>query len=319
MTGDLLNSTVPEDTTKLVFLEQRNGEVDTRRIIEALKLDLVVLIPGLQAEQADALINNVCRMLGLRDTLELQAGFAGFLGHRHQVSRYFMSVNKRSDYQFVAPHSEGSSFVGMQLASFFCYENSTNGGETILLNTDDSGRAWHYLREKLMRGRLANRPLARHEIARARGLYQLDLPADVLRRDDRILQELETEIVGLRAVEVLAKPKKTYSHILERPLNVYWDSVASPDFDSASEFAELLKRSNLLREPPRCVERSELDSDSDRRVWHSGLKYTEIFKCKITRKLAPGDLLIQNNLTWAHGVSNWSPGFGTRNISAAFA
>jgi hypothetical protein len=35
--------------------------------------------------------------------------------------------------------------------------------------------------------------------------------------------------------------------------------------------------------------------------------------------LTRGDLIILNNLTWAHSVANWRPESGVRNVSAAFA
>jgi hypothetical protein len=35
--------------------------------------------------------------------------------------------------------------------------------------------------------------------------------------------------------------------------------------------------------------------------------------------MAGGDLVIYNNLTWAHSVANWSPDSGTRRVIAAFA
>jgi len=262
----------------------------------------------------------VAGKLGLGDALELQAGLAGFIGHRHNIGKYFMSVNERSDYQFVTPHSEGSSFVGMQLASFYCYENNTDGGDTILINVDDCGKGWSFIRERVVRGRLdKGKELAKHEILRAKGLYQLNLPNDVLREDDQILEEHQTKISGLTVVEVLAKSSMTYSRILDRDVNVYWDSVDGSDFDSASQFEQMLREMGLLKEPPGGLELRQMDSDAERRIWHSGVSYCDLFKCKITRKLAPGDLVIQNNLSWTHAVSNWSPGSGERKIAASFA
>ncbi|MBZ5494662.1 MAG: hypothetical protein LAO76_27360 [Acidobacteriia bacterium] len=310
---------IREDTARLVIIEHGDRAVDMDLAVESLKKDLVVLVQNLSAEQADHVMHQIAEKLGLSDALSLQAGMAGFHGHRHNISKYFMSVNKRTDYQFITPHSEGSSFVGMQLATFYCYENTTDGGETILMNVDDSSHAWRCVRERVMRGKLGNKPLARHEILRAKGLYQLNLPDDVLRDDDQILQEHETKIPGLTVVEVLAKPEPAYSAVLNRKVNVYWDSIDGADLDSVPEYARLLAQSGLLKEPPGGLELRQLDPEADRRIWHSGVRYTELFKCKITRKLAPGDLVIQNNMTWAHSASNWSPGSGTRKIAASFA
>jgi len=57
-----------------------------------------------------------------------------------------MSVNERNDYQFIPPHSEGNHLMNMQLAAFFCYENSTDGGVTVLLNINETFNEWHKLR-----------------------------------------------------------------------------------------------------------------------------------------------------------------------------
>lgn len=308
-----------EDPTKLVMIEHDDHVIEIDLVLESLRKDLVVLVQHLSPEQADKMMDEVAEKLGLNDALNLQAAMAGFHGHRHNISKYFMSVNKRTDYQFITPHSEGSSFVGMQLASFYCYENTTDGGETILMNVDDSSHAWRSVRERVMRGKLGSRPLARHEILRAKGLYQINLPDDVLRDDDQILEERETTIPGLTVVEVLAKPQPAFSAVLNCKVNVYWDSIDGADLDSVPEYARLLAHSGLLKEPPGGLELWRLDPEAERRIWHSGVRYSELFKCKITRKLASGDLVIQNNMTWAHSASNWSPGSGTRKIAASFA
>jgi hypothetical protein len=318
MIGAGNESSVPEDPGKLVTIERGDQQIDMDLVLESFRKDLVVLVRSVDAGQADSVIHQVAERLGLGNELNLQAGLAEFHGHRQNIGKYFMSVNKRSDYQFITPHSEGNSFVGMQLAVFYCFENTTDGGETILMNVDDSSKVWPSVREWVMRGR-ANRVLARHEIVRARALYQVNLPADVLRDDDQILEERQTLIPGLTVLRVLAKPAKTYSTILDRKLNVYWDSIDSADLDSVAEYARLLRESGLFKEPPGGFELRQLDPDAHQRIWHSGVHYTDLFKCKITRKLTPGDLVIQNNMTWAHAASNWSPGCGTRRIAASFA
>jgi hypothetical protein len=313
-----IKSSVQEDSAKLVTLKSGDHGIDFDLVLETLRRDLVVLVQNLTAEQADSAMHRVAERLNLDKELNLHAGLAQFLGHRHNIGNYFMSVNQRNDYQFITPHSEGSSFVGMQLSAFYCYENTTDGGATILMNVDESSKAWTSLRERAVRGKV-NRGLARHEIVRAKALYQVNLPADVPRADDEILQERPTVIPGLTLLDVLARPEKTYSVILDRKVNVYWDSIDSADLDSVAEFAGLLRESGLLREPPGYFELSQLDPDADRRLWHSGARYANIFKCKITRKLIPGDLIILNNMTWIHSASNWSPRSGTRRVVASFA
>ena len=310
---------VPEDIGKLIIMEHSSQGIDLDLVLASLRRDLVVLVRSVSADQADGVMHAVADRLGLSNALKLQAGFASFLGHRYNIGKYFMSVNNRDDYHFITPHSEGGSSIGMQLASFFCYENSTDGGETILMNVDDSSEVWQSLRESVKKGRLTSGRLPAHEIARARALYRVNLPADTLKEDDQILEERRTEIAGLTVAEVLAKPIKTYSCILDRKLYAYWDTVGSIDFDSAQEYAHLLRRCGLLREPAAGLDVSQMDNAADRRVWHSGVSYALLFKCKITRKLAPGELVIQNNMTWTHAVTNWSPGSGTRKIAACFA
>lgn len=113
----------------------------------------MVLIPGVSAADADQMMHSIADDFGLQNALELQAGFAASLGHRQNVSRYHTSVNKRAAHQFVPPHSEGSSFTNMEMASFFCTENSTDGGEMVLMNVNESGEMWELLREKVVRAR----------------------------------------------------------------------------------------------------------------------------------------------------------------------
>src|ERR1700685_3721956 len=163
---------VPEDARRLDILRREGKSTDVPQIAKSLRQDLVVLIEDVAAEEADALIQQVADALGLLDTLTLQAGFAAFLGHRHNVGTYFMSVNNRDSYQFVTPHSEGDRFSKMQLASFYCYENSTDGGETMLFNIDDSGGAWRSFREKGARIKPGGKPLPSRDAARGRMLFR---------------------------------------------------------------------------------------------------------------------------------------------------
>lgn len=274
---------------------------------------------NLEPDSADHIMREVAGRFDLGDNLELQVGFASFQGHRQNVGRYFMTVNKRGPYQFIPPHSEGNSFSNMQIASFYCYENSTNGGESILLNVDDSSDMWELLRENARRGRLASGSLAIHKAARIRGLYHLDFPADILRDDDQILEERQTEIPGFTVLEVLARLKKTHSRLLDRKVYALWDSVASIDFDLAAQYSDLLRQAALLREPDDGLELHAMDNAANRHIWRSGVDYSRLFTCKITYRMAPGDLLLQNNLTWTHSAANWSPKSGVRKITASFA
>jgi hypothetical protein len=305
-----------EDTTKLVVFE---GGMDLDLIAASLRKDLVVLVKNLAAKQADEIVYKIAHKFGLSERLELQAGFAEFYGHRRNIGRYFMSVNSRAPYQFISPHSEGASSAGMQLDSFYCYENSTDGGETVLINVDGESSAWQGLKELVTRVKSVSRRLSPDEAARARALYGVRVPADTVRDDDRIISEMKSAIRGLDLVEVLAEPVRTYSCILDRDLYALWDSVGTIDHDVAFMFAHLLRRWGLLKEPPDGFGVTEMDCAANRRLWRSGFDFARIFKSRITRKLSPKDLVIQNNLTWTHAVANWSPDSGTRNIAAAFA
>jgi hypothetical protein len=52
--------------------------------VAALKQDQVVLVQGLDPEQANAL------MMSVADSLKVQAAFASSLGHRENVGQYYM-------------------------------------------------------------------------------------------------------------------------------------------------------------------------------------------------------------------------------------
>jgi hypothetical protein len=313
------DKTIPENQERLKILSQSEAQCNLDNILEAFKEDSVVLVKNLEADSADYIMHKVAGRFDLGKNLELQAAYASFHGHRQNVGRYFMTVNKREPYQFIPPHSEGNGFVNVQIASFYCYENSTDGGESILLNVDDSSNMWELLREKASRGRLASGSLATHEVSRIRGLYQLDFHADILRDDDQILKEHRTVIPGFTVLEVMARLKRTYSRLLDRKVFALWDSIASIDFDLAAQYSDLLRQAALLREPDNGLELHAMDNAANRHMWHSGVDYSRLFTCKITHKMAPGDLLLLNNLTWTHSAANWSPKSGARRITASFA
>jgi hypothetical protein len=306
---------IPEDPSRLVVLDTRGRGLDASRILEILKQDSVVLIRNAVAEQAEAILGGVAAKLGLLESLELQASFADFLGHRRRIGQYQMSVNKRDQHEFIPPHSEGDSFVNLQLASFYCFENSTDGGETVVFNLNDSSRVWQSLREKVTRVAPGSRGLSSSEWLRARGLYHLR-NSSVPSPGERILRERVSEIPGLLLVDVLALPARSHSLILGADRHVYWDSIASTDFDSWRAFERLLKQEGRVAAD---ATPDRLDNALSRRVWSSGVDHNELFRCKLTHKLVPGDLLLQNNLTWAHAALDWSSASGTRNMAAAFA
>jgi hypothetical protein len=307
---------IPEDPSRLAPIDgdssQRIGDV-----LESLRKDQVVLVRNLGPDEADALMYSIADTLGIAASLKLQAAFASVLGHRENIGRYYMSVNKREDYQFVAPHSEGNSFTNMQLSSFYCYENSTDGGDTVLMNIDESCAIWSGLREHLKKGQ-AKRALTEGEIRKIKVAFRLNMPEDALGEDDEILDQ--TVVSPFFSVyNVLAKPKRTHSMLLGRKLYAYWDSIERVDSDSAEEYFRFLSDEGLLKVPPGASDVQRLDDSARHRIRRFGSSYRQLFKCKVTRKLQPGDFIVQNNLTWCHSVANWTPGSGIRKVSAAFA
>jgi hypothetical protein len=314
--GVTVQALVPDDRSRLVMLE--SSQFDAATVVDCLRQDLVVLLRDVAPERADAILHEIAKELCLLDGLRLQAGYASLLGHRQRVGEYRMTVNKRSDYQFIPPHSEGDSFIGMQLVSFYCFENSTDGGETILMNVDDSSAAWPVLREKHTRIAPGSRPLTPSELKQARALYRLRSAVEV-QPDDQVIRERPTQTPGLSLVDVLAPARRTRSLILDRDLYAYWVSIAIMDHDALPFFVSLLKQHDLLRQPAAGLDVRQMDNVADQRVWASGVDYNELFKCKIRHKLTRGDLVLHNNLTWTHSASNWTPGTGVREVAAAFA
>jgi hypothetical protein len=310
---------IPEEPTKLIVTSYERSGIDMPLIIAALDRDSVILVKGVPQRRNDTIVYDLAQTLGLAESLELQAGFAEFHGHRRRVGNYFMSVNTRLPYQYIAPHSEGTSHSGMQLAAFYCCENTTDGGETILFNVASDSDAWPRLREKVLRVRAISEQLSSDELARASALYGIRLPSDMLQDLDEVISDVPCKIPGIALVEALVRPVRTRSSILARNLYACWDSVGSIDHELAHLYVQLLKRWGLLKEPPEGLENLQMDNAAPRRIWRSGVDYSQIFKAKITYKLRPRDLIICNNMTWTHSATNWSPESGTRDIAAAFA
>lgn len=309
---------IPETPERLVVLDSCNGRVEASFVVEVLRRDCVILIRGITPERADNTLHDIAEALNLLDSLQVQAAYAEFLGHRQRIGQYRMTVNRRGDYQFISPHSEGDSFTNMQLASFYCFENATDGGETLLMNVDGSSQVWKSLRERTTRIAPDSRLLTPAELKRASVIYHLHSPPG-LADGDLILGPRECTIPGLKLVDVLAKARTTRSTILERDLYAYWHTAEIVDRDSLRAYVSLLRSCNLLREPKGGLELRRMDNVAEHRIWSSGIDYTRLFRCKITYKLRPRDLLLLNNVTWTHAVSNWSPGSGVRSVSAAFA
>jgi hypothetical protein len=311
-----VQAVVPEELSRLAIFE--SDGVDAEAVVDVLRQDRVALLRNVAPPRADLILHEVTEKLELFQSLQLQAAYAGFLGHRSRVDQYRMTVNKRLDHQFIPPHSEGDSFTNLQLAAFYCVENSTDGGETILLNVDGSSTAWNLLRERVTRIAPGSRQLTPSELKQATIRYRLR-PHPYLLEDDQVIQQRQSEIPGLVLVDVLAKSIKTRSAILQRDLYAYWVSTAIADRDSLPWYVSVLEQGDFLRQPDGGLDIGQMDNAARQRVWSSGVDYNTLFRCKVTHKLTSGDLLLQNNLTWTHSAANWTPQSGVRNVSAAFA
>lgn len=311
---------VAEDPAKLSQISY-DSLFSHQLIAAALLQDQVVKVSGIEPGQADQLISQVARHFDLQSSLELQAGVADLFGHREKLSRYYMTVNKRRDYQCITPHAEGSSFQNIQLVSFYCYHNTTDGGYTVLMNVDEAAAVrWAALREVSLRGDLRGRELTAAEASEIRMRYQVDLPADKLQPQDQVLSRKASHMAGLDICDVLALPRPTYSKLLMREIYAYWSSISRFDSDSVRDFKALLRHQGLYITPPGDPAAVGYDDGfSDKKIWSSGLRYQQIFKNQLTLNLQPGDFIVMNNLTWAHGVSNWTPGSGQRLVAAAMA
>jgi len=308
---------IHEDKSRLVTLKSKGKAIDISLVIKSLRNDQVILIQNVEPDEADSIMLSIAEKFELSESLEVQSGFVSNLEHRNNVGRYFMSVNKRKDYQFISSHSEGDSFIKIQLASFYCFENSTDGGASILMNVNQQSDVWAGLREKVRRGK-SNRTLTPSEISQIKIMVQLNMPEDTLKESDEILSQ-NTVVPGFTVFEVLTSLRKTHCKVLDKKLYVYWDSISSIDHDSALEYYDFLKKCKLLKLNPNNLDIRTLDNASARRLGNFGSKYDQLFKCKITHKMQPGDFIIQNNLSWTHSASNWTPGSGTRNIVGSFA
>ena len=312
------NSSILERPDKLTVFEKSSNDL-INQIIKSLKEDEVTLVKDLKPIEANEIIYKVTEELGLAHALEKQANFASMQGHREKIGQYFMTVNKRMDYQFIPPHSEGNRSMNMHLSSFYCYENTTDGGESILMNVNQSSLVWKSLKEVVLKVSLGSWQPTLEESKAIKISYGISIPDDIVKDSDHILRTSDTHIPGVKLYHVLEKVSKVYSKILQDNVYVYWDSMASTDYSSAKEFLQLLRAMNLLKEPEGGLSDDRLDNAIDRRLWHSGVKYIDLFSCKVTRKLHRGELIIQNNLTWTHSANNWTPGSGIRKVVGAFA
>jgi Taurine catabolism dioxygenase TauD, TfdA family len=311
-------STIPEDAARLQNVPFGPGA--SRSIQDALRGDRVALVRGVSPQLADTLVHQVAQSFGLEESLQIQAGFAEIEGHRSRSGKYFMSVAARTDYQFIAAHSEGSHFSNMHLAAFYCHENTTDGGETILLNADSDRPGWQQLRELRVKASMTGntRPTP-GQMTRMRVAFGMQSLDDAIDERDRVLGEDPSPVPGIAVHRVLSPIQKCHSRILDRPVHVYWDSVGSIDLDSAHEYANLLTECGLFRKPPGATRLEQLDNAASRRLWSSGVRYVDLFRSRLTIKLKAGELAVMNNTTWTHSTANWTPSSGHRKVVAAFA
>lgn len=305
---------IQSDSLKVIDFKQ----ADVKSIQQWLTKDKIILLKSVVPAAADECLFNLASCLGLKTQLELQAGFAAMRGHRNKIGHYFMSVNNRDAYEFIPPHSEGTHAINMQLAAFYCYENTTDGGETVLFKVDQDSPAWPQLQDVGMKVKLS-RPLTQSEMLQAKMVFKLNLPEDIVTEKDKIVGQKALPLPGVELFEVLKPLKSSYSSILGQNMQVYWDSVASHDHDQAAFFFDFLMAEGLLKQPENKMTLAEFDNANDRRVWSSCADIKRLFKEKYIYKLTEGDLLLFNNMSWTHGTNNWTPQSGKRHVAAAFA
>jgi hypothetical protein len=304
---------------RLAIFDKRRGELSTEEILRALRRDCVALVQNVAEQDADLIMGQLARRVGLLSSLEMQTAFASVHGHRDNVSQYFMTVNRRQDYDVILAHSEGSHFLNIQLASFYCHENTTDGGESLLLNTNQDSECWSSLKELVTRVGPGGRALSPGERAFARVRCQVDPASDFLKPQDVVLEERESPLAGLKCLWALTDLRRRRSVVLERDVYSYWDSVSTTDEDAVDQSLNVLRQLKLLKEPAGGPPVSESMRTRSRKVWKSGVNYGSLFAAMIVRKLRPGELVILNNLTWTHAASNWTPSCGARKVVAAFA
>ena len=286
--------------------------------IDALRQDRILHYRNLSADDARLTITALCEQLDLSDSLKVQSGFAAFLGHRQTVDTVFMTVNNRLEQQIFPPHSEGNSSVGMQIAALYCSGNTTDGGETVLFNVNDDGPGWPRLKEFRVKAKRV------HECSRGQGMmarmrYGVDVEQDILTGEDRDMGRVKDCPADLDLRYCLSPVRKAWSTILGRETHVYWDSISAVDLSCTDEYLGLLRSIGLLRQPPEEFGPFEADALHERKVWRSGVEFSEIFRQHVVHRLEAGDLLVFNNLSWAHSAANWTPGSGSRGVVAAFA
>ncbi len=313
------NGATSDDADNLVALKGFESDYTPILIAEALKNDRVVLVEDVDPADADNIASATAQAFGLLDQLKMQAALASFQGHRDTISTYFMTVDKRSSFDFVPSHSEGRPNMNIQLASFYCFENSTDGGVTILQNTNQDSPAWTSFRDYATKVDLCGTTLSRADIARAKAMFDVAIPDDILRDDDVVLRDRESPIAGVRFFFTLSPLRKAFSRILNRHVYACWGNGLAVDTDSRKEYAKLLQECGLLLDADKAAAARNLDPTRAVNSWASGIRYKDLFKARIVRKLRSRDLVIFNNLTWTHSASNWTPGSGVRKLAAAFA
>jgi hypothetical protein len=294
-------------------------DAKAEKIAEILSKDKVALIQGAASEDADRLMFDIASEFNLSEELEKQAGFAGIHGHRRNVGKYFMSVNERGEYNFIPPHSEGNRGMNMQLSSFYCYENTTDGGETILWGMNDDEDVWNEMKELKYKVKTARNNLTKTEIARLKMTCEVDWPKDTVKEGDEVVFLMDTPVADVSRYVVLEPARKSYSKILATDRFVCWDTVGNVDRDIAKEFVKALQNAGLFKAPHGLDDFSRLDCSNHRKVWSSGIQLPSIFNRAIVRKLRQGELVVMNNMTWAHSACGWTPGSGVRKLVAAFA
>ena len=289
------------------------------RVLSTLACDEVALVRSLRMRDAERTLLDIADALGLAQKLEAQSAFASFQGHRQNVGRRFTTVNTRRDYEYITPHSEGTSDMGIQLAAFYCRNNTTDGGETALFHTSSGSLERSGLRQLCVCLDTEGRVLSESEKNVLRAKYGAGVLTAQVAEGDIIHSELDAGASLPRAFRVLKPIIPTLSSILRVPLYAYWDNVSSIDLECARGFSSLMHKNGLLKTPLDDADAEKMDNARHRRLWQSGFHLDQVSDHFSIIKMCEGDLIVVNNLSWAHAVANWSPGSGCRDVLAAFA
>lgn len=297
----------------------------TKPIAETLEAGHCILIHEIDRAHAETVFRQVSRHFDLEDSFDLQMGIGvDNTPSRDSVSLSAVSVNHRSDFQLIQPHSEGNTTMPMEIFGLHCTCNSEHGGETVLGLVDQAADFSALVaREKFLitpdapaGSILADDLLAAHGSVRS-----VDTQ---VRPGDRVLETAaDGTSVVVRDMPVEASP----GLLLAKPAVTLWDNVTVHDRAFHRFMLGLMRDRGLLVEPePELPWSDEFYFHIEPKApWGpirdrtADIEYvSSLFKQLIVVKLLPDQMLLVNNRLWTHAANNWAPS-DTRILSAMYA